>query len=182
MAVRVGARGRDHARERVDRRAQHAAGAQMLGDEDEQRRRRVVLDRALNEPDRELRAVGVVHAPPLEVGQRELQVVAARLRARPVREQLVRGGVDLAGDERRGLVGDRSDVVGHEPQEPQGAQRDGEPEAVVGPALVEDQDAVGVGEREAGAQILDGDAVREALKPPALRLVRIPHSGLPRGQ
>jgi hypothetical protein len=35
VAVRVGARGRDHPRERVDRRAQHAARAQVLGDEDE---------------------------------------------------------------------------------------------------------------------------------------------------
>jgi predicted HD phosphohydrolase len=73
-------------------------------------------------------------------------------------------------------------MLGHEPQQPQRAQRDGEAEAVLGPALLEDQDAVAIGEREAGAQVLDGDAIREALKSPALRLVRIPHPALPRSQ
>jgi hypothetical protein len=100
------ARGRDHPRDRVDRRAQHATGAQMFGDEDEERRGRVVLDRSLNEPVRELRTVGVVRAPPLQVRQRELQVVAARLRPRAVRQKLVRRGVDLGRDELQNLVGD----------------------------------------------------------------------------
>ena len=134
-----------------------------------------MLDGALDQPADELLAVGVIDAAPPEVGERELQVVAACLRAGAVGEQLVWGGVDLAGDEPEGLVGDRRDVVGHEPQEPQGAERDGEPEAVLGPTLVEDQYTVAIRQRETGAQVLDGDAVREALKPPALRLVRIPH-------
>jgi len=94
----------------------------------------------------------------------------------------VRRGVDLAGDEDERLVGDRRDVVGNEPQEPQRAQRHGEPKPVPWPALVEDQDAVTIRQREARTQILDRDAVREALKPAALRVVRIPHSALPRGQ
>ena len=179
MTVGVGARGRDHPRERINGRTQQLTRAQVLGDEDHQRRRSVMFDGALHEPARELLAIAVIDAPPLQVRQDELQVVAARLRARSVRQQLVRGGVDLAGDEPEGIFGDRGDVVGYEAQKPQGAQRHGEPEAVVGPALFEDQDTVAVGESEAGAQILDGDAVWEALKPPALRLVRIPHSGLP---
>jgi hypothetical protein len=123
----------------------------VLSDEDDKRRRCVVLDGALHQPARELLAITVIGATPLQVGEDELQVVAARLRARPVGQQLMRRGVDLARDEREGLVGDRRDVVGHEPQEPQSAQRNGEPEAVLGPALVEDQDAVAVSEREAGA-------------------------------
>jgi hypothetical protein len=36
----------------------------------------------------------------------DLQVVAARLRARSIGQQRVRGGVDLAGDEHEGLLGD----------------------------------------------------------------------------
>jgi uncharacterized protein (DUF3084 family) len=71
-------------------------------------------------------------------------------------------------------------MLGHEPQQPQRAQRDGEAEAVLGPALLEDEDAVAIGQREAG--VVDGDAVREALKPAALRLVRIPHRALPRSK
>jgi hypothetical protein len=37
VAVRVAASGGDHARERVDGRAQHLAGTQVLGHKDEQR-------------------------------------------------------------------------------------------------------------------------------------------------
>jgi hypothetical protein len=183
LAMGVGARGGDHARERVDRRAQHPAGAQMLCHEDHQRRRGVVFDGALHEPDHELRAVGVVGAPPAHVSEHELQVVAARLRACPVGEQLVGGGVDLAGDESERLVGDRGNVVGHEPQEPQRPQRHGQAEPILRPALIEDQRSVTIRQREAGTEVLDGDALREALEPPALRLVRIPHpSASRRGQ
>jgi hypothetical protein len=182
MAVRVGTRGRDHARERVHRRTQQLAGAQVLGDEDDKRRRGVVFDGALHQPARELPAIAVIDAPPPQVGKHELQVVAARLRARPVGQQLVRRSIDLARDKRQCLVGDRGDVLGHEPQEPHRAQRHGQPEAVLGAALLENQDAVAIGEREAGAQVLDGDAVREALKSSALRVVRISHPALPRGQ
>jgi len=46
-AMRVSARGRDHPRERVDRRAQHAARTEMLTCEIDQGCRRVVLDGAL---------------------------------------------------------------------------------------------------------------------------------------
>lgn len=110
-------------------------------------------------------------------------MIAARLRTSAVGQQLVRRGVDLAGDEDERLVGDQRNVVGHEPQEPQRAQRHGEPEPVLGPALVKDQDAVAIGQREAGTQILDRDAVRKALKPPVLCVVRIPHPApLGRGQ
>jgi len=114
--------------------------------------------------------------------QGELDVIAARLRTSAVGQQFVRRGVDLAGDEHERLVGDRRDVVGNEPHEPQRAQRHGEPEPVRWPALVEDQGAVAIRQREARTQILDRDAVREAFKSPALRIVRIPHPALPRGQ
>ena len=115
VTVRIGARGGDHPRERVDRRAQHPAGTQVLDDEHDQRCRSVMLDGALNQPARQLHAVGVTQATPPEVGQRELQLVAACLRASAVGQQLMRGGVDLPGDERERLVGDRRDVLGHEP-------------------------------------------------------------------
>jgi hypothetical protein len=52
-------------------------------------------------------------------------------------------------------------------------------EAVVGPALVEDQDAVEVGGRTTGAQVLDAMPVRQALKSSALRVVRISQPGPP---
>ena len=94
----------------------------------------------------------------------------------------MRGGVDLARDEHERLVRDRRDVVGHEPQEPQRAQRHGQTETVLRSALIEDQDPVTIRQRETRAEILDGDAVREALQPPALRVVRISHLGLPSGQ
>lgn len=73
VAVRVGARGGDHPRERVDGRAQHLAGAQVFSDEDDQGCRGVVLDGPLDEPVGQALAVAVVDAPPPEVGERELQ-------------------------------------------------------------------------------------------------------------
>jgi hypothetical protein len=116
VAVRVCACGRDHARERVDRRAEHPAGAQVLGDEHDQRRRDVVLDGALNQPAREPCAISVIRAAPPEVGERELQLVSAGLLAGAVGQQLMRGGVGLPGDEREGLVADRRDVSGTNPK------------------------------------------------------------------
>ena len=95
---------------------------------------------------------------------------------------LVRGGVDLAADEHECLVRDRRDVLGHEPQEPHRAQRHSQPETVLRSALIEDQHEVTIRQRKARAEILDGDAVREALKPPALRVGRISTLGLPSGQ
>lgn len=94
----------------------------------------------------------------------------------------MRGRVDLAGDEHERLVRDRRDVIGHEPQEPQRAQRHGQPQAVLRSTLIEHQDPVTIRQRKACAEILDGDAVREALQPLALRVVRISHLGLPSGQ
>jgi hypothetical protein len=133
VAVGVGARGRDHPRERIDRRTQQPAGAQVLGDEDHQRCRRVMFDGALHQPSRELLAIAVTDAPPLQVGEDELQVVAARLRACPVGQQLVRGGVDLARDEPEGLVRDRGDVVGHEPKNRRAYSDTARPRRLSGP-------------------------------------------------
>ncbi len=154
----------------------------MLTHQPHQRRRGVVLDRALDQPVRQAPAVGLLSAPPVQVGEHEMQVIAARLRACAIGEELVRSGVDLARDEDQRLVRDRGDVVGNEPQEPQRAQRHGQPEAVLRSTLTENQDPVTIRQREARAEIFDSDAVREALQPPPLRVVRISHLGLPWGQ
>lgn len=104
VAMRVGARGGDHARERVDRRAQHAAGTQVLAGQRHQRGRRVVLDRPLAQPAPQRLPVGLSRAAPTEVREHRVEVVAARLRASAVGEELVLGRVDLPGDEPQGLV------------------------------------------------------------------------------
>jgi hypothetical protein len=62
VLVSVGERGRDHPCERVDGRTQQSAGAQVLGDEDDQRCGGVMFDGALHEPARELLAIAVIDA------------------------------------------------------------------------------------------------------------------------
>ena len=79
-AMGVRASGGDHPRERLDRWAQHATSAQVLTDQPHQRRRGVVLDRALDQPVRQASAVGLLRAPPVQVGEHELEVIAASLR------------------------------------------------------------------------------------------------------
>lgn len=96
MSVRIRSCGRDHSGECVDRRAQHAASAKTLGHQPDQRRRSVLFDGALDEPFGEAVAIGVVAAPPVEVSEHELQVIATGLRASTIGQQLVRTGVDLA--------------------------------------------------------------------------------------
>lgn len=85
-AVSVRASGGDHPRQRLDRRPQHATSAQVLTDQPDQCRWGVVLDGALDQPVRQAPAVGLLSAPPAKVGEHELQVIAASLRARAVSE------------------------------------------------------------------------------------------------
>jgi len=54
----------------------------------------------------------------------------------------VRAGVDLLGQEAQCVLGDRGDVLRHEPEEAHRAQRDGKAEPVRRAALVEDQGSV----------------------------------------
>ena len=143
------------------------ARSQVLGDERHQRRRGVLLDRALEQPRREKLAILIIRTSPVEMSEDELKMIAASVRAGTVGQQLMRPSVDLARDEHQRLVGDRRDLLRHEPKEAQRAQRHREAQPVPGPALVENQRTVAVRQREARPQILDRDAVREPLATPA---------------
>jgi hypothetical protein len=94
--MRLGARRRDHPDERLDRRAQHRPGAQMLTRQDDQTRRGVVLDGSLKQPPCETLTLAVVRPTPTEMRHHEPEVVTPGLGPCPIRQQLMWGSVDLA--------------------------------------------------------------------------------------
>jgi hypothetical protein len=119
----------------------------MLAQQPHQRRRAVVLNRALDQPLRQARTIGLAGAAPTEMVKNQLQVIAAGLRPGAIREQLVSLGVDLPGDKPERLIRDRRDVIGNEPQEPQRAQRHRQTEPVLRAALIEYQHPVAIRQR-----------------------------------
>lgn len=77
------------------------------------------------------------------------------------------------------MAGRPREVLRHEPDESQRAPLDRQTEAVGGSALREHERAIGIGQREARAEILDGDLLGEALEPAALRVTGIGHERSP---
>lgn len=72
VPVGVAARGADHPQQRLHRRAQHPASPEVLGRERHQRRRRVVLDRALTQPRGQAGVLLAAGPVPAFVGEHEL--------------------------------------------------------------------------------------------------------------
>lgn len=116
----------------------------MLAGERQQHIRCVVLDGALAKPPPEHGCGRAIECLVAEMLAHAREMIDARPRAHAVLEQLVRGGVDLAGDELQRRRRQPGEVVGHEPQKPQRAELDREAEAVGGSTLGEDERAVAV--------------------------------------
>jgi hypothetical protein len=174
--VRRGSCRGDEAQQPIESRTDDLACVEMFGRKREQHAGGVVFDGAFAEPRLERGCGRAVESLVAEVLAYAREMIDPGPGPRAVLEQLMRGRVDLTREKFQRCRGQAREVLRHEAEEPQRAQLDRQTEAVRSSALREHQLAIGVRQREARAEVLDGDLLGEALKPAALRVTGIGHA------
>ncbi len=143
----------------------HALAAQPLDGVTHQRQRAVVAERAIGNR-RSQRLEVLVAARPEAADRHRLREVLgprAAFDVQPCRRDRRQLDIQLAGDQRRSLLGQLVERCGHEPQPPQCARGDGDREAAMHATIRRDGLELVVGEAEECRQRGLVDLLGEAL-------------------